>query len=83
MLFYRGEKSFSARSTRIPGDYGFPFMGKHDKHLYSRRIYNRKSSGPHLYAMQENLGSFRFNANVVKPNSNIHNKPGKYSNNSA
>jgi hypothetical protein len=57
------------------------FHGKtHDKHLYSRRIYNRKSSDPIFIAMQENLGSFRFNANVeTKPNPN---KPGKYSNNS-
>jgi hypothetical protein len=32
MLFYRGE-NFSARSTRIPVDYGF-FMGKHTINIY-------------------------------------------------
>jgi hypothetical protein len=64
MLFYRGENPF--QQEVIEYRWIMDFHGKtHDKHLYSRRIYNRKSSDPIFIAMQENLGSFRFNANVV------------------
>jgi hypothetical protein len=40
-------------------------MGKHTINIYIPEGYTIEKVPPHLIAMQENLGSFRFNANVV------------------
>jgi hypothetical protein len=64
MLFYRGENPFQqeVREYRWIMD----FHGKHTINIYIPEGYTiEKVLDPIFIAMQENLGSFRFNANVV------------------
>jgi hypothetical protein len=57
---------FQQEVREYPVDYGFPFMGKHTINIYIPEGYTiEKVPDPIFIAMQENLGSFRFNANVV------------------
>jgi hypothetical protein len=67
MLFFTEVKNpFQQEVREYPVDYGFPFMGKHTINIYIPEGYTiEKVPDPIFIAMQENLGSFRFNANVV------------------
>jgi transglutaminase-like putative cysteine protease len=67
MLFFTEVKNpFQQEVREYPVDYGFPFMEKNTINIYIPEGYAiERLPDPTFITMQENLGSFRFNTNVV------------------